>query len=493
MTRQSFRQSWFLVMCVVLVFGGGVLRFDVEVAVAMEPLRRVILISCDTLAAQHLQAYGSETATTFTFDGLAADGVLFRHCLTPQGWTLSAHISVLTGLNPGVHRVGKYQGLSPAIPLVTELLQRDRFRTAFFATANEWLRPRYGFDRGSDHYRMFRLQDPVVQQATAWVDSNLGQGGVDADPPAFFLFFHFMDVHSRPYKYDFPYLPLQPEAWSLCDFASVATGKQFLPVQKDDLFGEIRNWNLAAYASPFLNCSYNACISAWDNFQLRELLASLQQSGHLTDTLVIITSDHGEEFGEHGGYYHDSPYGEVREVPLLLLWPGRLPAGQVVEARVSLCDLAPTILELAQLPTLSPCQGRSLVPLLTDPAASFPQRDFLIDGNRRGWGLYRAALVAPARDRWWSLIVQTDTTGTTGTYLPERIDYVQALHDLTADPFERLDIQAKYPDLVAELSERLERRLAEDAALARELGSGRPETEVEISDEAARQLRSLGY
>jgi len=333
----------------------------------------------------------------------------------------------------------------------------------------------------------------MIQQATEWVDNNLKTTAAELELPGFFLFFHFMDVHSRPYKYDFPYLPLQPKAWPLCDFTAAGDQKRFLPIQADDLFGEIRNWDLAAYELPFLNCSYNACISAWDDFQLRELLVRLQQGGHLTDTLVIITSDHGEEFGEHGGYYHDSPYGEVREVPLLLLWPGRLPAGQVVTARVCLGDLAPTILELAQLPPLPACQGRSLVPLLTDPEAPVPRRDFLIDGKRRGWGQYRAALVAPARDRWWSLIVQTDTTSTTGSYLPERIAVVHGLHDLTADPRERIDVQATYPDLVRELSERLERRLAEEAALARELGSGRPETEVELSDEAARQLRSLGY
>ena len=269
--------------------------------------------------------------------------------------------------------------------------------------------------------------------------------------------------------------------------------KHFLPIKKDDLFGDIQNWDLAAYDPAFLRCTYDACISAWDDFQLRTLLESLQESGHLRDTLIVITSDHGEQLGEHGGFFHDAPYGEVREVPLLMIWPGRLPAGTVVDAWVGLADLAPTVLDLAGLPPLLNSQGLSLAPLLADPQAPFPERDFLIDGNWRGWGHFRSALVARARDAWWSLVVQTDTTGTVGTYEPERVATVHGLFNITADPYERDDLRAAMPDLVAELTGRLEHQLAANATLAEKLGTETAGETAEISDEIARKLRSLGY
>lgn len=457
------------------------------------PLRQVILISCDTLSAQHLQAYGYGKATTYTFDALLSRGVLFRHCLTPQMWTLPAHLSMLTGLAPGVHRAGKYRGLSPAIPLLTEILQQHGFRTGGFPTANEWLKPSYGFGRGFDRYTMFGLDDESLEISQRWVEGRTRRVDKGDGKLPFFLFYHYMDVHSRPHTYPSPYWPLQKPALTLCELDRRQLPKQFLPVEVDDLFGDIENWDLSGYDVDYLRCSYDACITAWDNFQLRILLEGLSASGHLNDTLVIITADHGEELGEHGGYYHDSPYGEVREVPLLMIWPGRLPAGAVVDRRVSLVDLAPTILDLAGLQPLPVCQGRSLRPLLENLRADWPVRDFLVDGNCRGWRLLESALVAYRDGHWWSLVARTDTTGTIGTFAPARVDSVIGLFNLTSDPQEQVDLQQRYPELVRGLGRDLERQLAAEAELARELDAGSQVDELEISEEEARKLKALGY
>jgi arylsulfatase len=456
-------------------------------------LKRVLLITSDTLSAQHLQSYGYDRNTTAVFDTLTSYGVLFRNCLAPQGWTLTSHMTMFTGLNPGAHRVGKYGGSRESYPLLTELLQEEGFRTAFFLTANEWLRPRFGYQRGCDHYKMYRLVDPMVQQGTQWIRDQ-----IMIEPPGqtavpYFAVFHFMDAHSRPHTYPFPYMPLQEDAWFLCDLDTRERSQHFLPVKQDDLFGDIRNWDLGAYDPEFLRCAYDASVSAWDNFQLAELMRQLQQSSHLQDTLIIITTDHGEQLGEHGEFFHDSPYGEVREVPLLFIWPERLPAGVVVDARVGLADLAPTILDLARMTPLPATQGLSLAPLLADPEAPFPARDFLIDGNWRGWGHFQSALVAKARGNWWSLVVKTDTTGTTGTYQPEKVAAVQGLFNLDTDPFERDDLQAGNPDIVAELTERLERQLIATAALAANLDSEVKRETKEVPAEVLRKLRSLGY
>ncbi len=456
------------------------------------PLRRVILISCDTLSAQHLQSYGYAKETTTVFDALAAKGVLFRHCLAPQGWTLTSHMTMLTGLLPGVHRVGKYSALPESIPTLPELLQEQGFRTAFLPTDNEWLRDRYGFDRGFDQHHMYSLQDPIVLNGSQWFQYRAESAPGEPAVP-FFVMFHFMDVHSRPHTFSYPYSPLQRGGRMECDPATTPKRKHFLPIEKDDLLGDIRNWDLAAYDPAFLRCAYDACVSVWDSLKLGELTELLDEGGHLRDTLLIVTADHGEELGEHGGYFHDSPYGEVREVPLLLVWPGRLPEGAVVEARVGLADLAPTILELAGVPAPPSLQGLSLAPLLEDTRAPFPDRDFLIDGNWRGWAHFPTALVAKARGSWWSLVAMTDTTGTTGTFAPETVAEVHGLFDLDRDPLERDDLQTAMPDLVTELIRRIEAQLAANAVLARDLAAAGEGEPASISEEAARKLRALGY
>jgi len=455
------------------------------------PLEHVVLLVSDTMAARHLRPYGYAGAHTAAFDTLAAEGVLFRHCLVPMGWTLASHMSMFTGLDPAVHRVGKYQALPAGIPLLAELLKQHGFRTAGFPTANEWLAARYGFERGFDHYQMLRLETDAVPVVRDWLARHVQLRSPHGSAFPFFLFYHAMDCHSRPHTYPYPYLPVQRAARGLCEQFRNPPAGRFLPPEKDELFGQILNWDLAAYDQNGLRCGYDACIAAWDEFRLRGLLTALRETGHLRDTLVIITADHGEELGQHGGWYHDSPYGEVREVPLLMLWPGHLPAGAVVERYVSLLDITPTVLDLAGLPPPEPCQGRSLKPLLADPTAPFPDRDFLVDGLRRGWRLLPAALVAPARGGWWSLVAQMDTTGTSGTSRPPRVAQVLGLYDLDRDPGETRDRRLAEPELVQDLRTRLEARFAADAELAAVLAGA--ETQVELSDEQERQLRSLGY
>jgi arylsulfatase A-like enzyme len=457
------------------------------------PLRHVVLISCDTLSALHLVSCGYDRPTTNSFDELAGHGVLFRHCLTPQGWTLSSHMSMFTGLSPGVHRVGKYRALPAGVPLLAETLHAAGFRTGAFVTSNEWLDQRYGFARGFEVYHMCRLSDPSVEQAVRWADETIAARQGSREP--FFEFLHYMDVHSRPAVFPCPYWPLQEPALQLCDLlVHRREPKRLLPVEVDDLFGDIRNWDLARYDHEFLRCSYDACVTAWDEFRLRRLLTGLDGAGLLDDALVIITSDHGEQLGEHGDYLHDDPYAEVRRVPLLMIWPGHLPAGVVIDQPVSLLDLTPTILDLAGLPAPEPCQGISLRPVLEDPRAVLPSRAFLVEGLRPGWRLTLAALVTRHAGRWWSVVASLDTAGTTSTFQPARVEDVVGLYDLAADPLERDDLSRSQPDVAALLRQRLQARLGEEAALAGVVATDSTATyEVEIPDEVKRKLRSLGY
>jgi len=451
-----------------------------------EPLRRVILISCDTLSARHLPTYGYPEKTTATVDSLAAAGVCFQRCLAPQGWTLSSHITMLTGLMPGVHRVGKEKALPETIPLLAEILAEHGSANAAWLGTNQWLSPSYGFGRSFLNYSFQDLKEPIHNWGWSWLKNQLPQQESGIPDRPFFLFFHFMEPHSRPVGFDY----LMPY-WALKGIYHHYFRLPAVPPEPR-LTRNGKQWDMAAYEAKDLRRGYDACIYYWDQERLRPLLDYLRELGLLANTLLIFTSDHGEEIAEHGGYFHDSPHAEVREVPLIFVWPGRLPAGTMVEEVVSLADLPPTVLDLAGLPAPDPCQGLSLVPLLENPQADFPCRDFLIDGLRRGHSLHKSALVAREADTWWSLVATTDTTGTGGTYQPARIGSVTGLFNLDLDPGERHDLRGERPRIVQVLSGRLEEALAADARLAASLGTGAGPV-LQIPDRAKEGLRALGY
>jgi len=198
-------------------------------------------------------------------------------------------------------------------------------------------------------------------------------------------------------------------------------------------------------------------------------LDRLDQLGLARDTLVVFTSDHGEAFGEHGQFQHDDLYAGTLHVPLVLRWPGRLPAGLRIGSRVRLIDVMPTILELLGVPAPPSLQGQSLTPLLHDafvsPAAEGAVSEYsdarLYESLRRG-GL--------------SYIVDG----------PE-----ERLFDLVRDPAERQNVLATRPEEAAAMRAALERWRRNCRALVPLLGP-RGGT-IAPSDETARRLRALGY
>ncbi|MBT7311734.1 sulfatase-like hydrolase/transferase, partial [bacterium] len=228
-----------------------------------------------------------------------------------------------------------------------------------------------------------------------------------------------------------------------------------------------------------------SAIRTFDFYRLEPIIKLLTDGHYLDDTMIIITSDHGEEFGQHGGYYHDQPYGEVRHVPLLIVWPGHIEAGRRVKAPVSLADIMPTILDFAKLPVPEVLNGVSLLDCLENNMNP-PNRDFLVDGHWRGYKNESTALVGYAEDSWWSLIAETDTTGTVPS-----AGKILGLYDLGNDQFERINLMDEKRELVGKLLNRMEDRWVENAEIAASF-SGETE-EVEIDEATRRKLKSLGY
>jgi arylsulfatase A-like enzyme len=299
----------------------------------------VVLISVDTLRADHVGAYGYPRPTTPNIDALAARSVVFENAISQSSWTRPAHLSMLTGLHPNEHGVLALKDRAPLaddIPTLASVLFTHGYRTAGF-TGGVNVSATFGFDRGFETYRSngkyFRDN---LEETKYWLDRHAGE--------KFFLFWHGYDPHT-------PYLS------DAIDRAAMAT-----PARPE--IGLRRACRAKRFHDVVVRYvdEYDAAVRRADRY-VGKLLAELDARSLLERTVVIVTSDHGEEFREHGRCFHLSTlYREVLHVPLLVSGPGLAPRRipRSVPASVS---IAPTILHILGA-TNSPLPGPSLASAL---------------------------------------------------------------------------------------------------------------------------------
>lgn len=319
-----------------------------------KPTRGVVLISIDTLRADHLSSYGYTRATTPFLDSLAAKGVLFEHVFAQMPNTLTSHMTALTGLYPAEHGVYPPDGvLSPEIPILAEVFQRQGYQTGGVTEAG-YMKGSYGFSRGfdsfSDDWRPWKESGHRIKRRR--VEDTLAQGldflrSVPKDR-RFFLFLHTYVVHA-PYDPPPPYDAM---------FWTQPRPDVFAPTgpnmgRFNQLGGE-----LPPHALEYFRALYDGEIRYADD-QLREFFSKLDAMGLGRDLTVIVMSDHGEEFLEHGVLEHWQLYRETLHVPLIVVHP-QLNEGLRVAEPVELVDLTPTICSLAGIPCPRDLSGRSL-------------------------------------------------------------------------------------------------------------------------------------
>jgi arylsulfatase A-like enzyme len=408
--------------------------------------RNAILVSIDTLRADHLGTYGHGPPTSPRIDALAAQGVVFEDASSTAPWTLPAHASLLTGLYPSGHGVRTAtHRLGDDVPTLAEVLSGRGYDTAAFVNAY-FMESRFGLARGFDVYEIY----PEAQGRRALAPTILGHAKdwlrARGDEP-FFLFVHLFDVHSdyRPFARYEEMFTRGPGRYHGGTMQIMMGIRGDIPLERSD--------------ADHLAALYDGGIR-----QLDDDLAALPRA--LPHTLLIVTSDHGEEFLEHGGMLHGGThYQEQLHVPLILVGPG-LPAGTRVATPVSLVDLMPTVLDLLGAPAPPGMDGQSLRPL-------WEGRDDSRDG--------RAILAetGPAEDdalrslrRGRFKLIEDVRTG------------AHELYDLAADPGETQDLAASRPGIVREMSGRLG-DLARPRRRAPELPPPSPEVKA--------RLRSLGY
>lgn len=442
----------------------------------------IMLISVDTLRADHLSCYGYSQETSPHIDRLAREGTILTGAYAASSWTVPSHMTMLTSLPPTLHGVDDIgKRLDPARTTLAERLKEAGYQTAAFVSGPT-LHRTFGFDQGFDLYENtvtftegeFAEGDGTIPLAAVMEQSHTLVTGPEisrrvtqwlaqqAHPP-FFVFVHLWDPHydyipTPPYDRRF-----DPDYVGRFDFSHVQSNPAL-------------NASMPARELQHLVALYDGEIAATDAV-VGQLMASLEAHGWLADTLIVLTADHGEEFFEHGAKGHRKTlFDEVLHVPLIFRWPGVVPAGGRLETIFDAVHLMPTMLGLVGVSSGPEARGRDLSALLRGTAAPAPTWAFA--ELRRG----AQRFAARSADHKCLATVLTEE--------PLTLDV--SVYDLRQDSAEQRPEPVQdstAPGVCAALSAHAREVSAARAALASP-GGASPAT----LDEATRaQLRALGY
>jgi arylsulfatase A-like enzyme len=325
-----------------------------EVVTIDEPARNVIVLLIDTLRASKVRAYYPKTRVkTPAIDGFAAQGTLFERSQTPENWTKPAVASVLTSLHPATHKTKEDASKLPKSALMlSEVYKKAGFKTASFI-ANGYVSNAFGFDQGWDHYTNYIREQRntnasnVFGEAQGWIEKNKND--------RFFVYIQTIDPHV-PYDPPAKFLEMyDPEPYN----GQVKNRRTHLML--DEAKKNPKKYTFTKRDKERIEALHDGEISYHDEY-FAKFLVKLRELGLDENTIVVVTSDHGEEFQEHGSWGHGhSVYQELLGVPLLFRWPGVIPANLRIGPVVSTMDIGPTVLEATGVPTPEQFEGRSLL------------------------------------------------------------------------------------------------------------------------------------
>jgi arylsulfatase len=454
--------------------------------------RNVLLISVDTWRADHCSMFGYEKPTTPFLDSLAERGVLFENHMTNSNNTLVSHTTMLTGLTALAHGTfdsgtpDKRQALAPGFRTLAELFSDEGYATAAFTEHETWLNKEFGLGQGFD------VMESVWTDARTNMLKYLDWHEDNASQPTF-AFLHFYDPHSEaanrggilPYDSSPDLIKQfageQPEGFTGClqaaGFEDHCTSRYLAGI--NDAVEELPPEHLT-----YLKGLYDAGLRKMD-MDLEYLFGELERRGVLKDTMVVITSDHGEAFFEKGQLLHGGWGDPVMHIPLIIVLPENMeqPTSSRVDALTQGIDVAPTILDLCDINSAyreglaAKGQGQSLVPAMRGGhiARENPEELFFIH------------VVLRSRDE-------------VSRYKYLYSDEQSVFYDLDADPDERNNLLLD-PEWAAANAERVEgirvqlwERRDQSVRLYNAVMKGNPVVPVpEMTDEQVKDLENLGY
>lgn len=345
---------------------------------AAESAPNILLLVLDTVRSYSLSAYGYPKPTTPALEQLAAEGVRFDRAFATSGWTLPSHATMFTGRYADELRTGPGQPMPDGIPTLAEAFRDAGYATGGFVANLAYTTWEHGVQRG-----FIRYEDYPVTPLTLLIASSLGRkvfeapkvrhfvGYVDdadrknaavvqdefldwlddiGDRP-FFAFINYFDAHH-------PYLPPAP--------FNTRFGPPLPPRYRPF---PLRFRQLTAEQIPLADNVYHGAI-AYADHEIAALMAELRRRGMLDNTVVIVTSDHGEHLGDHDLLSHgNSFYRQLLQVPLIVRYPAAFAAGTRVATPVSLRDLPVTMLDVTRVPNANGIPGTSLAAIVRDSTA----------------------------------------------------------------------------------------------------------------------------
>jgi len=424
----------------------------------------VILISFDTLRPDHLGCFGYSRATSPNIDGFAEQNTLFTQAISTSPWTFPAHSSLMTGLYPSAHLTPQYFSYAEK-PMATVL--RDNGYYTIAITGGGWVASTRGFHRGFDRYiefdrRLHKSTEFIFGKAIDWLEDN--------GDSRFFMFLHNYEVHD-PYEHT--------------SFLGRENEKELIEKRKALYDGDIL----------YMDTLFG------------KLVEKLRSLDLLANSIIIVVSDHGDDFYDH--FTDDdvvpprskppvasmtlvdhghSVYDEVLKVLLIFHFPDDQPQGRVIENQVSLIDVMPTLMDYLGIGLEAPVQGTSLLPLIRDgsrlhdpPAIS----EFTQNGPEQKsvrMNGYKYMYTKDPKSRKKKITYKN---------IPSR-----GLFDLEKDPKEKNNMYTRNSELAKDYHEELERNLEESSAIMSRLQNTYKSTEGETTEtpqDVVDALKALGY
>ena len=438
----------------------------------------VVLISIDTLRADHLSLYGYDRKTSPNLEKFALESTLFKRPYAQSHFTLTSHMSMMTSLFPLSHGVNTEARISHNIPTLAEMLDEEGYRTGGFY-AQKWLDPKFGFGRGFDVYEDYDFGDDGLEATSHFLDE-----WAKARENPFFLFLHFRDVHTSPFTNSPGFLYDSPPEFRDAFLPYPELSKPFLT---KDVWNQKTRINEKELAN--LVARYDGGILYVDSL-IGRLLEKLRALGAYDQSIIMITSDHGESLGDrgrlsgHGGFFE-----EGLKVPLIVKLPESHPEakrfrGQTLDYPVQSVDLAPTVLNVVGIESPAIFQGKDLFSDSERDVVAFKYNTSVTstdpaDPSKRG-----------RMNAGWASLIRGDRklrmVITPGG--PPKV----RLFDLRLDPGEENSLHSEDKSGADAMTAALEKRLEEHRELFDELAD-ETNTAVELEPEKIERLKAMGY
>lgn len=435
----------------------------------------IILISLDTLRADHLGCYGYPRETSPAIDALAEDSALFLNTYSSSPWTLPSHASLLTSLQALRHMVHyENEKMDSSLVTLADLLRQEGFFCSAF-TGGGFVNAVYGFSKGFDSYGQ-STQGIHQKDAAEWICGSVCDWIDDHKDRDFFLFIHTYQPHnpfSSPPPYNTMFLE-EDDRWNEIDMLEYIGGKKGIFTELPEK--ERKN---------IINL-YDGEIRYTDERLVEPLMRKLKETGLYDRSTIILTSDHGEEFFDHGGWEHGHTlYDELLKVPLIIKLPDSEFAKKRIPTIVRLIDIMPTVLDNLGIGGSGlDLDGKSLLPILRGKESA--DRTFLA---------YKADNILESHvpqkismnEKKTKLILNRQ-------YTPEQREFFDSpppgsasveLYDLSESPDEKINIAQEKPRIAGRLV-----RLINDMY---EKIKDRKSERADIDKELLEQLKALGY